>query len=126
LVQLKTIDPNPAISLAPRDLIQIHSDMILATGSRNGDARKVRLVFLKNHREVIAAMDLFTVPTATFRVLYFFFVIGHSRRRVRHFNATEHPTSCWIVQQLREAFPDDSATWLPLWIGESERYERSE
>jgi len=76
---------------------------------RNGDARKVRLVFLKNHREVIAAMDFFTVPTATFRVLYFFFVISHSRRRVRHINATEHPTSCWIVQQLREAFPDDTA-----------------
>src|SRR5262249_5954349 len=75
----------------------------------NGDARKLWLVFLKNHREVIAAMDFFTVPTATFRVLYCFFVISHNRRRVLHFNATEHPTSRWIGQQLREAFPDDSA-----------------
>jgi transposase InsO family protein len=76
---------------------------------RNGDARKLWLIFLKNHREVIAAMDFFTVPTATFRVLYCFFVIGHSRRRVLHFNATEHPTSPWIAQQWREAFPEDTA-----------------
>jgi len=36
-------------------------------------------------------------------------VISHSRRKVLHFNATEHPTSAWIVQQLREGFPDDTA-----------------
>ncbi len=75
----------------------------------NGDACKLWLIFLKNHREVIAAMDFFTVPTATFRVLYCFFVISHSRRKVLHFNATEHPTSPWIAQQLREAFPEDTA-----------------
>ncbi len=54
-------------------------------------------------------MDFFTVLTATLRVLYGFFVIIHSRRRVLHFNATEHPTSGWIAQQLREAFPEDTA-----------------
>jgi hypothetical protein len=77
--------------------------------TRKGDARELWLVFLRNHREVIAAMDLFTVPTATFRVLYGFFVISHSRRRILHFNATKHPTGLWIGQQLREAFPDDAA-----------------
>lgn len=41
-----------------------------------------------------------------FRVLYCFFVIEHGRRRVLHFNVTQHPTSDWVVQQLREAFPD--------------------
>ena len=76
---------------------------------RKGDPRKLWLIFLRNHREVIAAMDFFTVPTATFRVLYCFFVISHSRRRILHFNATEHPTTAWIGQQLREAFPDDTA-----------------
>ncbi len=65
--------------------------------------------FLRNHREVIAAMDFFTVPTATFRVLYCFFVISHDRRRILHFNVTKHPTSMWIVQQLREAFPFELA-----------------
>jgi transposase InsO family protein len=50
-------------------------------------------------------MDFFTVPTLTFRVLYCLFVIGHERRRILHFNVMPHPTSDWIVQQLREAFP---------------------
>jgi putative transposase len=63
------------------------------------------LAFLRNHREGIAAMDFFSVPTVTFSVLYVFFVIGHDRRRVFHFNVTRHPTSAWIVQQLRAAFP---------------------
>jgi putative transposase len=67
------------------------------------------LAFLHNHREAIAAMDFFTVPTLTFQVLYCFFVISHDRRRVLHFNVTGHPSSTWIVQQLREAFPDQLA-----------------
>jgi putative transposase len=50
-------------------------------------------------------MDFFTVPTLTFSVLYSFFLISHDRRRILHFNVTRHPTSRWIVQQLREAFP---------------------
>ena len=54
-------------------------------------------------------MDFFTVPTLTFGVVYCFFIIGHDRRRILHFNVTRHPTSAWIVQQLREAFPYDSA-----------------
>jgi putative transposase len=74
-----------------------------------GDARKLWLIFLRNHREVIAAMDFFTVPTITFRVLYCFFVISHGRRKILHLNGTEHPTSGWIAQQLREAFPEDTA-----------------
>ena len=63
--------------------------------------------FLDNHREAIAAMDFFTVPTITFGVLYCFFVIAHDRRRILHCNVTQHPTSLWIAQQLREAFPYD-------------------
>jgi putative transposase len=69
------------------------------------DRAKRWLTFLRNHRELIAGMDFFTVPTLTFGVLYCFFVIGHDRRRVLHFSVTRHPTSTWIVQQLREAFP---------------------
>jgi putative transposase len=67
------------------------------------------LAFLRNHREAIAAMDFFTVPTVTFSVLYCFFLVSHDRRRILHCNMTRHPTSLWIVQQLREAFPFDSA-----------------
>ena len=66
--------------------------------------------FLKNHREAIAAMDFFTVPTLTFGVLYCFFVISHGRRRILHCNLTRHPSSVWVAQQLRETFPYDSAS----------------
>lgn len=69
------------------------------------DASRRWKAFLSNHREVIAAMDFFTVPTLTFSVLYGFFVIAHDRRRILHFNVTKHPTSLWIAQQLRGAFP---------------------
>jgi hypothetical protein len=63
------------------------------------------LTFLRNHREGIAAMDFFTVPTVTFRLLYCFFVISHDRRQILHIHVTRHPTSAWIIQPLREAFP---------------------
>jgi putative transposase len=76
---------------------------------RDPEPAKRWLAFLRNHREATAAMDFFTVPTITFGVLYCFFVIGHDRRKVLHFNVTKHPTSMWIVQQLRQAFPFDSA-----------------
>ena len=81
----------------------------LAREDSGRDSGQRWLTFLKNHREALAAMDFFTVPTATFRVLYGFFVISHGRRRIVHFNVTEHPTREWLVQQLREAFPEESA-----------------
>ena len=65
--------------------------------------------FLANHREAIAAVDFFAVPTATFKLLYVFVVIEHARRWVVHFNVTPHPTAKWIAQQLTEAFPFDTA-----------------
>jgi transposase InsO family protein len=70
--------------------------------------------FLANHREVIAAMDFFTVPTVTFRVLCVFFVVHHARRELIHVRTTGHPTSAWITQQLREAFPYDQAPRYPI------------
>src|SRR4029453_10458329 len=59
----------------------------------------------RNHREAIAAMDFFTVPTITFGVLYCFFVIGHERRKIRCFNVTRNPNALWVVQQMGEAWP---------------------
>ena len=73
---------------------------------RRGDPAKSWLTFLQNHREAIAAFDFFTVPTVTFQLLYCFFVIEHGRRRILRFNVTDHPTAEWVVQQLREAFPE--------------------
>ena len=63
------------------------------------------IVFLRNHRGAIAAMDFFTVPTVAFRVLHVWFAIDHARRRILHFDVTEHPIADWVVQQLRETFP---------------------
>ncbi len=54
-------------------------------------------------------IDFFTVPTASFRILYVLLVLRHERRRVVHFNLTEQPTAQWTTQQMVEAFPFDTA-----------------
>src|SRR5436853_1417411 len=75
---------------------------------RDPEPAKRWLAFLRNHREAIAAMDFFTVPTITFGVLYGFFTIAHGRRRILHFSVTSHPTAGWMLHQLREASPAQS------------------
>ena len=65
--------------------------------------------FLANHVRDLVALDFFTVPTARLRVLFVLVVLVHHRRRVVHFNVTEHPTAHWTAQQIVDAFPDDSA-----------------
>ena len=65
--------------------------------------------FLDNHVPAIAACDFFTVPTATFRVLYVFIVLCHERRRVVHFNVTANPYAQWTAQQIVNAFPYEEA-----------------
>ena len=64
--------------------------------------------FLKNHADQIVAMDFFTVPTIFFKVLHVLVLIDHERRIV-HFNVTTNPTSRWVIQQIRDAFPWDSS-----------------
>jgi putative transposase len=75
---------------------------------RDPDLARRWLAFVRNHRDAIAAMDFFTVPTVTFNLLYCF-IISHDRRQILHLNVTRHPTSSWIAQQLREASPYESA-----------------
>jgi putative transposase len=65
--------------------------------------------FLDNHIREIVSIDFLTVPTVTFRVLYVLVVLAHDRRRVVHFNVTEHPTGAWTAQQIIEAFPEETA-----------------
>ena len=49
--------------------------------------------FLRKQAPGLACIDLFTVPTVTFRILYVLVVLRHERRQVIHFNVTEYPTS---------------------------------
>jgi putative transposase len=63
--------------------------------------------FLENHAHQLVSIDFFTVPKATFRVLLVLVVLAHRRRSVAHFNVTEHPTTAWAAQQIRDAFPHD-------------------
>lgn len=65
--------------------------------------------FLKNHMADVVALDFFTVPTVTFRVLFVLVILTHEHRRVVHFNVTEHPTAEWAAQQVIDAFPWDEA-----------------
>lgn len=102
---------------APRihgELLMLGFDLSEPTVSRwvrrapkSPDPAKRWLTFLRNHREAIAAMDFFTVPTLTFGILYCFFVIGHDRRRILHFNATRNPNALWVTLQLHETWEYD-------------------
>ena len=65
--------------------------------------------FLDNHVKDLVSIDFFTLPTATFRVLFVFIVLRQDRRRLVHFNVTEHPSAEWTAQQIVEAFPWDTA-----------------
>ena len=57
----------------------------------------------------MVSVDFFIVPTLGFQILYVFLVLPHDRRRIVHFGVTAHPTAEWTAQQLREAFPWDTA-----------------
>ncbi len=65
--------------------------------------------FLDNHVKDLVSLDFFTLPTASFRVLFVFVVLCHDRRRIVHFNVTEHPSAEWTAQQTVDAFPWDTA-----------------
>lgn len=65
--------------------------------------------FLRNHHDKIGAMDFLVVPTVCFRLLHVWFTISHSRRGILHIYVTARPTAAWVVQQLRETFPEDAS-----------------
>ena len=64
---------------------------------------------LRNHAGCSVSCDFFTVPTATFRVLYCFVLLAHERRSVAHFNVPSHPPAEWVSRQIWQAFPSDTA-----------------
>src|SRR3954451_9724524 len=75
--------------------------------------------FLLNHADGIASIDLFVVPTISFRLLYGLLVVGHDRRRIMWLGVTAHPTAEWIARRVSEACGWDPApTYLDRVYGE--------
>ena len=76
---------------------------------RRGPPSQGWRTFLRNHADGIAAMDLFVVPTISFRLLYGLLILRHDRRRLLSLETTAHPTAEWIARQLTEACGWDDA-----------------
>jgi transposase InsO family protein len=70
---------------------------------RRGPPSQGWKTFLRNHADGIAAMDLFVVPTISFRLLYGLLIMRHGRRQILWFGVTAHPTAEWIANQITEA-----------------------
>ena len=102
---------------APRiygELLKLGLDVAERTVSRLMPKRRLPpsqtwRTFLANHVRDLVSIDFFVVPSARLRVLFVLVVLAHYRRRVLHFNVTEHPTAAWTTQQLVDAFPEDGA-----------------
>jgi transposase-like protein len=90
------------------ELSKLGIELSLATISRylpkaspDPKSRQRWITFVRNHKDVIAGMDFFVVPTVRFQLLYVWFAIDHGRRRILHFNVTANRTAQWVLQQLR-------------------------
>ncbi len=76
---------------------------------RRGTPSQNWRTFLRNHAEGIAAIDMFVVASASFRLLYVMIILAHDRRNIVRTAVTEHPTATWLSRQVTEAFPWDTA-----------------
>jgi transposase InsO family protein len=96
------------------ELLKLAIDVAQSTVSiymvpRQGRPLQTWKIFLRNHVEEIASIDLFVVPTIAFRQLFAFLVLGHRRRQLLWFAVTQNPTAEWLARQITEAFPWDTA-----------------
>ena len=86
---------------------------------QSGDRRQVHgakawpafanLAELPAHADGIAALDMFVVPSATFRLLFVMLILAHDRRKIVRFDVTQNPTAGWLSRQVTEAFPWETA-----------------
>src|SRR5438477_586181 len=74
---------------------------------RPADPKQRWMTFVRNHAKAIIACDFFVVVTATFQLVYVFFIMEIGTRRLLHFNVTRHPTADWTLQQFRECVTGD-------------------
>src|SRR5208337_4390301 len=102
---------------APRihgELLKLGIEVSQATVAKymvrmRGTASQNWRTFLRNHAEGIAAIDMFVVASASFRLLYVMIILAHDRRKIVRAAVTAHPTAAWLSRQVTEAFPWDSA-----------------
>jgi putative transposase len=101
---------------APRihgEMLKLGFDISEATVQRYLPRRPQRTsrqrwkTFLKNHSTQIVSVDFLIVPTISFKLLHVLVFFSHDRRRIIHFNVTDHPTAEWASQQLRNVFCDE-------------------
>jgi transposase InsO family protein len=78
-------------------------------GRRQPSPSQTWRTFLANHVGQVVAADFFVVPTVTYQLLFVLVLLAHDRRRVVHVAVTDHPTSAWTAQQLRNAFPEEAS-----------------
>ncbi len=96
---------------APRihgELLKLGIEVSEATVSkymirRRGPPSQHWRTFLQNHSKELISLDFLTVPTASFKILFVLVILSNDRRRILHFNVTDHPTAAWTAQQLVEA-----------------------
>jgi len=114
IIRLATANPLWGAPRIHGELLKLGIDVAERTVSRLLPKRRIPpsqtwRTFLANHVRDLVSLDFFTVPTVRLRVLFVLVVLAHHRRRVVHFNVTEHPTAHWTAQQIVDAFPDASA-----------------
>src|SRR5712671_3097133 len=102
---------------APRihgELLKLGIEISQATvakymGRRRGTPSPTWRSFLRSQAAGIAAIDLFVVASASFRLLYVVIILAHDRRKIVRFDVTRYPTAGWLARQVTDAFPWDTA-----------------
>src|SRR5499427_5844240 len=106
-------NPNWGPSRIHGELLMLGFEVAQSTVSKymvqGGSPSQGCKTFFRNHAQAIAAIDLFVVPTLTFKRLFAFLVLGHGRRQLLWFEVTRHPTAERLARQITEAFPRATA-----------------
>src|SRR5664280_2721307 len=69
--------------------------------------------FLRNHADGIAAMDMFIVPTISFRLLYGLLIMGHGRRHILWFGSRELDRLELLIEQVKIVETERDALFAP-------------
>src|SRR3954447_3426347 len=86
-----------------------HYDQRNVTTSTLWESRRIISRIIINHADGIVSIDLFVVPTLSFRLLYGLLVLRHDRRRILWLGVTTHPTAEWVARQVTVAFGWETA-----------------